>query len=164
MKTFAIVAAVFLFASSHVFAQAIPFRLSITPTKAVGTSSTSGAAAGLGSVVTFTPQTSGTVSIEAHSTWANTTALDGSRAQLYFGGPGCAAPANGAAMPTCATAISSGFSATSATASAIVSIVQGGIITGLSVHSTYWLDFEQNAVTGGTAAMSDNPQFVITEE
>lgn len=116
-----------------------------SPADPTGTNNTTGLMMGLAGSITLA--FSGRVLVMLSADIANNTGTDGAKAQLYFGTG--AAPANAAALT--GTTIGGLVNFTLALAAQRVPIALQGVVTGLTVGSTYWFDASLAAVTGGTA-------------
>lgn len=120
------------------------------PSNPATTVSTTAVMAGTGSTCIFTPKYSTNVRVEFYGTAANATSGDGVGVQGVFGTG--TAPANGAAAS--GTTWSPVVQAISSAANAPEEIYVSGHLTGLTIGTAYWLDLQQKAVTGGTAALT----------
>jgi hypothetical protein len=123
--------------NSHTI-QAGPFNPS-------GATSTTLVMMGTGSTCTITPLYSSRIFVQYTGVIFNATAGQSTRVQSYFGTG--TAPANAAAVT--GTSIGSLLSVTSTAVNASYSYTAGGIVTGLTPGTAYWLDVALD-VTGGT--------------
>jgi hypothetical protein len=118
-------------------------------TTAFTTTSTTAVMAGAG--LAFTPKKgSGIVKVTLAAVVSNATAGDGAKAQIAYGTG--TAPSAGAAAT--GTAVGNASTFTSAAANAAGTIPLTAVITGLTPGTTYWIDLQVAAVTGGTASFS----------
>jgi hypothetical protein len=123
------------------------------PSNPTGTSSTTYKNMGVGSTVTFTPAVTGVLEIIVTGGIVNATATTDGYSCIMCYGTGTA-PGNGTG-PTGTT-----FGATVSTANSGVTHYIGvnlamDNIVGLSAGTTYWFDFQLEAVTGGTASIAN---------
>jgi hypothetical protein len=119
-----------------------------SPTDPTGTTSTTGVMMGLrGSI---TPSGSGYVQFMLSGNISNDTATDGATVRLRYGIG--SAPANGAVLQ--GTTIARALSFTLSLAGQKVPFCTQGLISGLVVGTTYWIDASVAAVTGGTATIT----------
>lgn len=109
-----------------------------------GTVSTSMVMAGIGA--TITPTASGVLLVSIDGDTANNTTSDGGSYQLAWGTG--AAPVNGAAAT--GTVVGSAPRILFAAGGDSVPFSITRRITGLSANTTYWLDLQFEAITGGT--------------
>ena len=115
-----------------------------------GTSSTTLVMMGLGGTCTITPIRTGRLFLEFVGIMFNATALDTTRVQAYFGTG--TAPTN----PTAVTGTSVGplLPVASGTSNQSTAFSAGGIITGLTAGTAYWLDIALNVNAGTGTAQS----------
>lgn len=107
---------------------------------------------GLGDTCTITPAQSTRVYIEFQGYLSNNTSSDQASAQVRFGTG--AAPANGAGLT--GTTVGSLVQGLASPGNYQVPFRIGGIITGLTVGTTYWFDCSVgNLATGGTASIAN---------
>lgn len=127
-----------------------------------GITSTTLVMAGYGA--TFTPNRTGRVLIIMLCTLNNNTVGDGSAIQVNYGTG--AAPTSGSAVTgTQATALITvkWDDATLATGgtTGTKQVVLVGIVTGLTLNTTYWIDAAYESVTGGTTTLTINAAYVV---
>jgi hypothetical protein len=116
------------------------------PFNPTGTTSTTLVMEGLGSTCHLTPTYSSRIFVQFTGVVFNATATDSTRVQAYFGtgtAPAVAAPVTG-------TSIGGLLPILSATANQSLSFTAGGLVTGLTPGTAYWLDLalDVNAGTG----------------
>ena len=126
----------------------VPSTSVSTPSNPTGTASLTLVHAGL--AIAFTPSKTGRVCIVITGQFANSTATDGMEVNGRYGTG--AAPANGAAV----TGSGSGLATRGGTSDANNSLVPFNVVfwVTLTVGTAYWIDAVFNAVTGGTATLS----------
>lgn len=115
-----------------------------------GTTVTS-AAKMLGLGATITPVKSTRILIAITGIAINSTIGDGANFQIAYGTGG--APSNGAAAT--GTAVGSVKHFVASTAAGQQGIALLWVVTGLTAGTTYWVDLQFEAVTGGTASIKD---------
>ena len=124
------------------------YAISPDPT---GTTNPAQTMMGIGATATITPLTSGVVLIIVTGILANDTATDGASAQIYYG--------TGAAPPHAAgftgTPLGSIKAMVAATGPGAQGVALAFIATGLTISTPYWIDIALNAVTAGTASISN---------
>ena len=124
--------------------------LQASPSNPTGTTSTTGKMMGLGGVCTIKPASSGKVVISISGFINNNTAGDGAECGIHFGTG--TAPVNGAAPAGSAIGNFIGVLGTPSGTFYAPFCVQA-LVTGLVVGTTYWIDLDLLAVTGGTASV-----------
>jgi hypothetical protein len=122
--------------------------LQASPSNPAGTSSATGVMAGLGTTCHITPVYSGRLYVEFKAI-VNTSGAGVSGLVLPKFGTGTA-PANGVAFT--GTSIGTQQGADIAGSGGVISVSAGGIVTGLSTGTAYWLDLDQ--FTGGTGTVT----------
>lgn len=138
--------------SDVVFAGYIPRNyLFFHPSNPTGTTSTTYVMMGLGSGITLKPSHTGRIRISLNANLANSTAGDGSTIQLVYGTG--TAPANGVAAV--GTAFGNTYTRTLGTANRPSDVSTIWELSGLDINTTYWFDIQLEAVTGGTASISN---------
>lgn len=120
-----------------------------SPANPTGTTSLTGVMMGLAGAIT--PGISGRILVMLSGDVTNNTISDGAKYQLRFGTG--AAPANAAALT--GTTLGNIPTILVAAANQQIGIAVQGIVTGLTVGTTYWVDVSLAAVTGGTASLKD---------
>ena len=123
--------------------------LQASPSNPAGTTSASPVMAGLGGTCKLTPVYSGRMFVQFQGQLGNTSTNTATEVQARYGTGN--APANGvaAAGTTIGSLISIGVNP----AVSIVPFVAGGIVTGLTPGTAYWLDLGQQ-VGGGTGTVA----------
>lgn len=116
------------------------------PSNPTGTTSATAVMGGLGTTCKFTPLTTGKFILSFVGTMQNGTALDGGRVQGAYGTG--MAPANGDAFT--GTAFTAGASQSDGAGTVKIPFTQIGVVSGLTIGTTYWMDIQFWAVTGGT--------------
>lgn len=127
------------------------------PSNPTGTSSTTLVMAGLG--ILITPKVTGRIWAEIWGSVQNTIATDGTQVQLRYGTG--SAPANGATVAGSAFNAATQI-ATSATASAYAGLPIGGVVSGLTNNTQYWVDVAFESVTAGTSSLI-NMAYIVAE-
>ena len=122
--------------------------LTATPVDPTGTTSTTGVMMGLGQRLTLANTTRMFITINGQM--SNNTLNDGATIQLRYGAT--ATPAYGDALTGTQVGASQTFTALIAAQRNGFTIT--GIVTGLAVGTSYWIDAGLAAVTGGTATIT----------
>ncbi len=104
-----------------------------------------------GSATAITPAVTGNVLVMWSCFGANSTLLDGGKIRLAYGTG--TAPANGDAATGTLTGAEQWW--VSAVANQYVGLSSAVLITGLTPSTAYWLDWQIEAITGGTASIFD---------
>ncbi|MDE2472659.1 MAG: hypothetical protein KGL35_29025 [Bradyrhizobium sp.] len=125
--------------------------LDALPVNPTGTTSTTGVMTGLGGTCKITPRYSTRVLVFFTLFGMNNTASDGWETQVFYGTG--TAPINGA--PSAGTPITGAVGSIGDPANVQHSISHIGLAVGLTQGTSYWFDLMQNAVTGGTATLSN---------
>lgn len=115
------------------------------------TTSTTGVMMGVGSTCKITPLISTRLHLEIYGFISNSTASDGAVPLLKFGTG--SAPANGAAPAGSTIGNGPAVINNASTAGLSVPFKVGGIATGLTPGTQYWLDVDLSVLTGGTATV-----------
>lgn len=126
----------------------LPFfeSTAINPT---GTTSTVAVMMGMGSTCTITPLRTGRLWVWWKGGVFNSSTLTG-KIQAYVGTS--TAPANGVGVS--GTAVGPTVNAVSAAANQLIPFSAGGIITGLSPGTAYWIDLSLTSTAGSTETLS----------
>lgn len=121
-----------------------------SPSNPTGTTSTTGVMMGLAG--TITPTSTGTIFVFINGDVTNNTSGDAAKLQLRVSSTGGqAAPANAAAAS--GTAVGGFVQVTTSTNKIPFCLV--GMVSGLTVNVSYWIDVQLAAVTAGTASIAD---------
>ena len=118
-----------------------------------GTTSTTLVMGGIGSACSITMKNSTRMLIVLTALLTNSTANDGVLFQIRFGTG--TAPTNGTAVTGTGVGSNSFMVNNGNTANLSVSGTSTGIATGLTIGTTYWVDFAMEALTGGTATVNN---------
>lgn len=122
------------------------------PSNPTGTASTTPVMAGMGTTCTITPLYSGRIRFTMVGVLSNSTSGDGTLVKMVYGTG--TAPINGAAASGSSIGKLTEVSSVSAN-NAAYPFALDGIVSGFSTGTAVWFDLQQNAVTGGTAAITN---------
>lgn len=120
-----------------------------TPSNPTGTASATAVMMGLAG--SFTPTNTGKMLLIINGTCLTSIAGDGGTVQIAYGTGG--APINGAAAT--GTTLGAVKSLIIGTTTGRVSFSCSYVATGLILHTTYWIDLQTKATTGGTFTIQD---------